>query len=75
MPVFGLVLLIGESSSDKSLEELENPSEDGHPKLSFESLRCALQLELSIRMKAFAFHRMGPGARRQPWPGLEVFPE
>ena len=37
-----------EWSSDESLEQLENPSEDKYPKLSFEYLACSLELELHV---------------------------
>ena len=52
MPIFGLMLLVygacpvRESSSDESVEELENPSEDESPKFLFESLSYSLELEL-----------------------------
>ena len=45
IPVFGLIVLVLELSSEESLEELENPFKDDSPELLFESLSCSLELE------------------------------
>ena len=39
---------VRESSSDDSLEELQNPPKEESPKLSFESLYYSLELELQV---------------------------
>ena len=51
-----------ESSSDESLEELENPSEDESPTLSFKSLACSLELGLHAFALGISFQIARPTA-------------